>query len=239
MDGLSQDKSIEMAKGYYSFFKKRLRIFSEKDNGIYDAMNKGIAYSNGSWLFFIGSNDVIYCESTFSDFSVYLQDNSNNVVYGNALIQGNAGWANDGDVYDGEFTISKIFKKNICHQAIFYRKRMFQIFGTYNINYPICADYDLNLRFFAQFKFKFVPITVVIFSGGGASTSIMDRVFFKEKYQNIVKYFNQYPYGYLFKGILKTNQLSFTGILKLTFLFINHRARIKRKHIQFNNFKAE
>ena len=223
VDGLSNDDSIKIVKGYQSFFKERLRVISEKDKGIYDAMNKGIAISNGSWLFFIGSNDRIYSNSTLLDIYKFLQETLSDVVYGNVLVMGDTGWARDGDIYDGEFSLRKIFKKNICHQGILYRKGMFQSHGTYNIEYPVCADYDLNLRFFAQTKFEFIPIVVAVFSGGGSSSSIIDKVFFKDKYRNIVRYFCRYPYGYLFKEILATRQVAFSKLLYLTYLYIYYR----------------
>jgi glycosyltransferase involved in cell wall biosynthesis len=229
IDKISKDNSLESVKQSYSFFKNRLRIFSAEDNGIYDAMNKGIKYSRGSWLYFIGANDFIYSELTFSVLSNFLKNTSSNVVYGNVLVKGETGWANDGDVYDGEFTLSKLFKKNICHQAIFYNRAIFDMYGAYKICYRICADYDLNLRFFAKSKFEFVPIIVAVFSGGGESTKIWDRAFFKDKYRNIIKYYNQFPYRYLFKEILKSSQISFIEIIKLAILFIGYKAYKKWK----------
>ena len=183
-------------------------------------MNKGIDLSNSSWFFFIGPNDYIFTESTFEEISRVLQNTSGNVVYGNVLIKGNSGWANDGDIYDGKFTLEKILKKNICHQAIFYRRDMFQNYGNYNINYSVCADYDLNLRFFAKSIFEFTPVIVAIFRGGGASTSIHDENFFRDKNINVVKYFIHYPFAYLFKKISMSIQITFLRMLYLKFTFV-------------------
>src|SRR2546422_844446 len=57
LDGCSGDNTIEIAKSYKD---TRIRIWSEKDEGIYDAMNKGIEKATGKWLYFLGSDDELY-----------------------------------------------------------------------------------------------------------------------------------------------------------------------------------
>ena len=54
MDGVSTDQTLDIAKTYND---NRIRIFSEPDNGVYDAMNKGIDKASGEWLYFLGSDD--------------------------------------------------------------------------------------------------------------------------------------------------------------------------------------
>ena len=57
IDGLSKDKTIEIVENLKD---SRIKIHSDKDIGIYDAMNKGIHYAQGKWLYFIGSDDYLY-----------------------------------------------------------------------------------------------------------------------------------------------------------------------------------
>ncbi len=227
MDGLSQDHSLETAQAYQEFFKDRLIIHSAKDHGVYDAMNKGIERTKGSWLFFIGSDDNIYSPSTFLEVSRVLQYTSSHVVYGNVLIHGDTGWANDGDLYDGEFNLEKLLMKNICHQAIFYRREMFEMYGNYNIRYSVCADYDLNLRFFAKTKYEFTPLVVADFFGGGASTAFFDRLFFRDKNQKVVEYFLHHPYADLFDKISRTSQSTTFRMFGLKYRFVVNRVRAK------------
>src|SRR5688572_7883253 len=59
MDGLSEDNTIQLANNYRSSLPN-LRVISEKDYGIYDAMNKSIKIAKGSWLYFMGSDDFFY-----------------------------------------------------------------------------------------------------------------------------------------------------------------------------------
>jgi len=57
VDGLSNDNTISIIS---QFQDDRIKIFSEKDKGVYDAMNKGINYANGKWIYFMGSDDYFY-----------------------------------------------------------------------------------------------------------------------------------------------------------------------------------
>ena len=59
MDGMSRDGTLEIVR-QYSSKDSRIRVYSEPDNGIYDAMNKGIDKSQGEWLYFMGSDDSLF-----------------------------------------------------------------------------------------------------------------------------------------------------------------------------------
>ena len=130
MDGLSTDNTLEIAKSYDDI---RLIISSEKDNGIYDAMNKGITQSKGEWIYFLGSDDRLFNKNVFSEVYEIQKKGNSKIIYGNVLIEGQAGWAKNGQIYDGEFSLSKLIERNICHQAIFYKKEVFDKLGLYNI----------------------------------------------------------------------------------------------------------
>ena len=84
LDGLSTDKTIEISKEYQNKFSE-LRIFSEKDKGIYDAMNKGINYAKGEWLYFMGSDDSLFESTTLEQFTGLIGIEDIDVVYGNVF----------------------------------------------------------------------------------------------------------------------------------------------------------
>ena len=189
IDGLSDDGTVEMLKDYTSHFEN-IQWISEKDDGIYDALNKGIKMACGEWIYFLGSDDKIYSPSVLLEVS---NKNSNqfDVMYGSVRLIGNTSWAKDGDIYDGNFDFKKILSRNICHQAIFYRlKYLKEHIGFYNISYKHCADWDLNLRCWADKPFYYLDIIIADFYGGGTTTAnIGDDVFFNELRNNIIKYF--------------------------------------------------
>jgi glycosyltransferase involved in cell wall biosynthesis len=188
VDGASTDETIRIIKGMQVKYPQ-VNLVSEKDRGIYDAMNKGIKIAKGEWLYFLGSDDKLNNRDVFQQ--VYSFDKQNhNVIYGNAKIIGNTPWAKDGDIYDGKFDLQKLLKKNLCQQAIFYNKKCFT--GTINFNrvYKICADWDFNFRCWATHPFLFIDLIIVDFYGGGESTNNNnDELFFKDFSNNLIKYF--------------------------------------------------
>ena len=148
IDGCSKDNTITIAK---NFNDDRIKIYIEQDNGVYDAMNEGIKNAEGKWLYFFGSDDVLYDNKVFEDVMNCIQKSHSDFVYGNVVMK------NGKNIYDGEFTIDKLYmQKNICHQAIFYSKSIFEKVGIYNLRYKIWADWDLNIRCFLNPSIKIV-----------------------------------------------------------------------------------
>ncbi|MGG7036726.1 MAG: glycosyltransferase family 2 protein [Flavobacterium sp.] len=168
VDGKSDDQTLAIAN---SFQDPRIKVFSEPDKGVYDAMNKGIGLANGEWLYFIGSDDYLYDDEVLQIVSQKLQKIKNNVLYGNVLIQGDAGWAKDGQIYNGEFSLQRLLRGNICHQSIFYR-RSFLIGNDlkYNLSYPIAADWDFNIQCRLKTPFTYFNSIIAVFNAGGIST---------------------------------------------------------------------
>ena len=186
INGLSNDDTVAIAKSYNN---NKIKVFSEKDNGIYDAMNKGIRLSSGAWLYFIGSDDSLFDSNVLKSVSDVLQNSKSEMVYGNVIINGTPQWGYDGQIYDGEFSVGTLLRKNIAHQAIFYKKDIFDVIGNYNITYKVCADYDINLRVASKFKMRHVDLIIAIFNAGGVSTHTMDELFFSEFDTNVFKYY--------------------------------------------------
>ena len=169
LDGNSKDTTVLIAESYHD---SRIKISSEPDKGVYDAMNKGIQQAKGEWLYFLGSDDYLFSNTVLEEVSRQLQTTTNQVVYGNVLIQGNTGWAIDGQVYAGEFSFQKLLKSNICHQSIFYntsfiKKHQLQ----YDLKYPISADWDFNIACRILTKFTYLPIVIAVFNAGGVSSA--------------------------------------------------------------------
>ena len=190
MDGGSKDGTVAIAESYND---SRIKIYSEPDKGVYDAMNKGIAKSSGQWIYFIGSDDFLYTPEVLQNITKKLKKIKNNVLYGNVIIKGDAGWANDGQIYNGKYTLQRLLRGNICHQSIFYR-RSFLIENRliYNLSYPVVADWDFNIQCRLKTSFSYLDIIVAIFNAGGISTGTTNSdPFLNEIHQK---------YGHLFRS---------------------------------------
>lgn len=172
VDGLSRDNTSTIIEENFRR-DKRIRFVSEKDKGIYDAMNKGIDMANGQWLYFLGSDDCFSHENVLQVVADSLQDCKCDFFYGEVMVNGVR--------YDGQFTFEKLLTKNISHQAIFFSKQLFVRTGKYNIRYELHADWDYNIRYFLQLsdKIKYKDILIANFGEGGVS-SAHDVLFLRE-----------------------------------------------------------
>ncbi|MDD2741864.1 MAG: glycosyltransferase family 2 protein [Rhodocyclaceae bacterium] len=188
VDGASKDLTLKLLSTY-AVLDDRIRVHSSPDSGIYDAMNKGVRLAKGKWLYFMGSDDCFYDQTVLSRISDYIDNTDAAMVYGSVQVVGDVKWAKNGSVYDGVFDDVKIQRKNICHQAIFYRGNVLRDVGGYNINYRVCADWDLNLKIWAKHKTFYADMVVAKFIAGGASTAGTDPAFGKDFVENKKLYF--------------------------------------------------
>ncbi len=168
VDGLSTDETIKIINDYKNNFTF-IKLISEKDKGIYDAMNKGINIAKGDWIFFLGSDD------SFTEFEILenLFSSKNIQIESVDFLYGNVHWGNTGQIHAGKFDLIKLYKQNICHQAIFYKKEIFKLIGLYNLTYPLYADWELNCKCFLNDKLKklYVPIIICNYALTGSSSS--------------------------------------------------------------------
>ena len=171
VDGGSVDGSVEIIKQYKS---KLTHWVSEPDQGVYDAMNKALSLASGKWVYFLGADDQLV--DGFDRAITCLQD-ARTVYYGNVYR------STTDRLYDGKFSAYKLACRNICHQSIFYPQCVWDRYA-YNLKYPVFADYDLNLRCFADADliFQYVPETIAMYSGeGGISRTQRDSAFEADK----------------------------------------------------------
>lgn len=149
---------------------------SAPDEGIYDALNKGIRQAHGEWLYFLGSDDVFVDDAVLSD--VFSERHDSLMLYGDVRREP------DGAIYDGEFDCAKIIRRNICHQAIFYHRDLFERFGLYERKYRILADWYFNLQLFAARKTTrphYLKRVIARYSDKGVSSHTIDMAFIRER----------------------------------------------------------
>jgi glycosyltransferase involved in cell wall biosynthesis len=192
VDGHSLDQTLTIVKDAAEH-DPRIRYISEKDNGAYDAMNKGIRMSRGKWIYFLGADDLLIDKNIFQELFDKGYFSQDKVFYGNVIIEGETSWARDQEIYAGEFDLARLLEMNICHQAVFYPRPVVEKIGFYNPNFTICADWDYNLRCYAVDSFLYVDQIIARFSGGGLSTVVNEDPFLKNLPGNILRCFNLDP----------------------------------------------
>jgi glycosyltransferase involved in cell wall biosynthesis len=199
IDGLSSDNTSQIV-GNSKIAEDRIKFISEADEGIYDAMNKGIRHSTGQWIYFIGSDDSLYSPDVLQKVQEEITQNRNGrVFYGDVVILGDTNWAFHGEVYDGRFNFQKLINKNICHQSVFYNLEFVRKeIGIFNKKYPICADWDFNFRCWSKTEFIYMDLKVANFCAGGESTKFREDINFTEDLvPNILSYFKISPFNSL------------------------------------------
>jgi glycosyltransferase involved in cell wall biosynthesis len=156
-----------------------LRYLSEPDEGIYDAMNKGIRLSSGKFLYFLGAGDRLLpgvLETVAAEIrKLPSQDQSSRPT----LLYGNVDWASYSRPYDGRFNRFKLLRRNICHQAIFYQRSIFERVGFYNTKYRSLADWEFNIRCFNDrgIRKRYIPLRIAEYEGDGKSVTTPDPAF--------------------------------------------------------------
>ena len=179
IDGLSKDKTLEVIK-LKSELHTNIKIISERDYGIYDALNKGIEKATGDIIGFVHSDDflsdktivesIVECfkatdaDGLYGDLHYVAKDNTDKIV---------RNW------------VSKPYKQKLLkqgwmppHPTLYLRKIIYDTYGGFDLNFKIAADYDFILRIFKQkqLKFCYLPKIIVKMRVGGASNRSIKNI---------------------------------------------------------------
>ncbi len=168
IDGLSTDSTIEIVKEYASKYP-HLRYISEKDTGIYNAMNKGIRLAQGEWLYFLGADDRLYNYDVLRNVFERNIDKNIGIVVGNIMIE----FANYIHSYQNtKFDKYYFAGESIYHQAIMMNKKVFELAGNFDESYKICADTKMEYDAFRLgFQYLYVDVIIASYSGTGISSN--------------------------------------------------------------------
>jgi glycosyltransferase involved in cell wall biosynthesis len=176
-DGASTDRTLEIVSRYDAYLRS-VTVLSAPDNGVYDAINRAIGVTRGRWVHVLGSDDCLHLPTVLSHFRQELEHASEPIVYGDVIVRGKTGRpAPDGERYAGELTLPELLKRNICQQAIFYRRELFDWIGVFEPRYQLCADWHFVLRALTRFRGRWVDAVVCDYNAGGLSSRGVDLAF--------------------------------------------------------------
>lgn len=196
IDGNSTDTTLQIINSY----KKNIsKIISEKDKGIYDALNKGIKLATGDVIGFLHADDFFASNNVLSTIvSTFIKFKAH-IVYGNL------------DYVDRE-NPSKIIRKwrsqefneklilfgwMPAHPTVYIKKEIYKEHGLFDTNYKYAADYDLLIRFFYKTNFikKYLSEVIIKMRVGGLSnSSLKNRWFANREDFNVLKK-NKVPFA--------------------------------------------
>jgi len=164
IDGASTDGTLDVLRRFHG---RITRWVSEPDGGTYDAMNKATRMATGDFILFLGADDALLAD--LSDVAPRLAD-PRTIYYGDAF------WPRSNRRYDGPFGARKLAVRNICHQAIFYPRAVFER-RSFDTRYRYQADWELNMRCLSdpELRFEYLPLVVARYNDSdGASTRNRD-----------------------------------------------------------------
>jgi glycosyltransferase involved in cell wall biosynthesis len=181
VDGKSTDSTVGIIQSYEPLFNGRMKWISEKDNGIYDAMNKGIAMAAGEVVGILNSDDFYASSNVVENVAQCVQQVNANAVYGDLLYV----HAENSDRVLRYWKAGR-YKKNAFlwgwmppHPTVFVKKEVYKKYGAFNTKFTSAADYEFLLRVIhkEQIKLAYLPeIIVKMRTGGESNRNIKNRI---------------------------------------------------------------
>jgi len=166
IDGGSTDDTLNVIKRYEDSIDV---LLSEIDNGIYDAMNKGLNYATGDLVYFLNAGDYLCNNDVLRNVIEKLSLNPEiDILHGDYIYYD--------DISEQRYSgyragIPDFIRRGCCHQAIFAKRSTFAKCGKFNTDYKIFADFDWLLRVLVKFdqKISYIGIPIAYYLKGGKS----------------------------------------------------------------------
>jgi glycosyltransferase len=169
IDGASNDATLKLVE---SFDSNAIRVFSEKDKGVYDAMNKGFHLFRGDAVGFLNSDDTFHDPDALGDIATALRDSD--IVYGDLNMVNDHRTKSLVRFWRGGKFKRYSFQLGWVppHPTFYMRREVVQKVGDYDLSYVTTADYDYMLRALAlnNFRVRYIPRIIADFQMGGIST---------------------------------------------------------------------
>ena len=174
IDGESDDATVIIAESHKNRFLEKgipFRLISEKDEGLYDAMNKAAGYASGEWIIYINAGDALFDDTVLKHLSSEISKDSD-VLYGDVVLT-------EKNKYKllKAGTVDRFpFCNPICHQATLTKTDKVREL-LFRKEYIIAADFDLFLRIYLSNEnaLKKIDYVFAVFSLGGVSNTVLKR----------------------------------------------------------------
>lgn len=220
IDGMSTDGTIEFLNSH----KKEIAyLISEKDTGIYNAMNKGVVVAKGEYLVFLNAGDSLTNVFLNSDVLNILSHCCSDIVYGD-YIQKN----NDGSIVEikqpSMLSVYFFIGNNLCHQSIFFKRSLFDT-DLYDESYKVASDLAFLLKkiFTDNCTYEHIDVPICIYEKGGMS----DVHYFDITRPEIRKIVSEYVGGYyIYDSVLFRKELDNEHIFDMID-FLARRQKLK------------
>ncbi len=201
IDGKSTDKTLSIARNYSS-----IKIVSESDKGIYDAMNKGVARSTGEIICFMNAGDKFHSENVIENVVGEFRDKKIDGLFGDVYLLGENGAPT---MIKRQKSVNNGFlmHDSICHQSMLAKRGLFKKFGGFDLKYPLAADFEWFLRMTKKYRAKFAYANLIVadYQLGGFSS---DKTRYDREHKEIIKLYYSPMQITFYKLLSKFNRFS-------------------------------
>lgn len=166
---------------------------SEKDSGVYNAMNKGIRMATGKYIIFMNSGDFFYDNNVLEKVAAQF-DSETDILYGDSVYFNDEGYHRI-ESPPKKITFSFMYSGGINHQAAFIKRQLFTDYFLYNEEYKICADWEFFIVAICLYNvsYKHLDETICYYDFSGISAKPENlAVYFKEREITLQKYFSAF-----------------------------------------------
>lgn len=184
IDGCSTDGSVDAIKEYVSsnpdkdpFFKHTINWVSEKDNGIYNAMNKGIKKATGAYIQILNSGDILAASDVVARMVAEIENAEYpELLYGNMIKKDYATGKIVGKSREVEYSLRQYFVSTMNHDCCYIRRDVYEKYGLYDENLKIVSDWKWFLQAIGLGNVRpvYVDIDVTIFDCSGISETNLE-----------------------------------------------------------------
>ncbi len=160
--------SVDGTKAFLKTVTGKVYFISEKDSGIYDAMNKGVNKGKGKWFLFLGTDDKLFDNKVLETVFGQSEYEKKSLIIGN-VVYSSSQQNKESMFFNSSFSRKLWIKNTVHHQSVFYRNTIFK-YRKYNLNYKVLSDYSLNL-FLYKDKIPHIKLknTIAVCAPGGVS----------------------------------------------------------------------
>lgn len=179
-DGLSQDDTLSIVQEYEYQSNGRIHTFSEKDNGLYDAMNRGIARATGDVIGILNSDDFYYDESVLEDINQAMEGQPVDCIYGDLKYVSNKNKHRVMRIWKGSQHKKGAYLHgwHPAHPTFYARRECYGKLGGFNTSLAVSADFELMLRFIevAGLRNRYIHRYFVMMRMGGESNGSLRNI---------------------------------------------------------------
>lgn len=215
IDNNSTDSTLKIIERY-KLKNKSIKLISESDNGLYDALNKGVSYASGDIIGFLHSDDLYFDCSSIFDVVSFFRDNKSDGVYGDLQYVNKENTDKVVRLWKSRVYHPKLLKMGWmpAHPTLFLKKHVYEKHGGFETSYKISADYDFMLRILKDktLEFGYLPIVITKMRVGGASNRSLKNIIQKTREDYKVVSSNSIGgwFSILLKNISKIKQFIIT-----------------------------